>query len=132
MKYLLDVCTISDFIKGQPNVVKRIKSTSPSHIFISSITRMEIEYGLSLHAERAGQLAPVLQSLLCTITTLAFDEADAQASASVRSALQKKGKQIGAYDVLIAGCGLSKGLVLVTSNIAEFRRIGGLQVENWR
>jgi tRNA(fMet)-specific endonuclease VapC len=132
MKYLLDICTISDFIKGQPNVVQHLKATSPSRIFISSITRMEVEYGLALHAERARQLAPVLQALLSSITTLPFDEADAQAAASVRTALQKKGKQMGAYDVLIAGCGLAKGLALVTSNVAEFRRVSGLQVENWR
>lgn len=132
MKYLLDICTISDFIKGQPNVVQRLKATAPSLICISSITRMEVEYGLALHAERARQLAPVLHSLLSSISTLPFDEADARAAASVRTSLHKKGKQIGAYDVLIAGCGLAKGLVLVTSNITEFRRVSGLQVENWR
>jgi len=132
MKYLLDICAVSDFVKGQPNVVKQLKATPPGLIAISSITRMEIEYGLALHSERAGALAPVLQALLDSIHTLAFDEADAHAAAGVRSALHKKGKQMGAYDLLIAGCGLAKGLVLVTSNVAEFRRVSGLQVANWR
>lgn len=132
MKYLLDTCTVSDFIKGQPNVLARLKATPPSLIAISSITRMEVEFGLALNAERARKLAPVLHTLLDSITTLPFDEADAQAAASVRASFQKKGKPMSACDVLIIGCGLAKGLVVVTSNVAEFRRVGGLQVEDWR
>jgi predicted nucleic acid-binding protein len=34
--------------------------------------------------------------------------------------------------VLLAGCALARGLVLVTANSREFTRIGGLLVENWR
>ena len=36
-----------------------------------------------------------------------------------------------AYDVLIAGTALARGLV-ATSNVGEFQRIDGLQVEDWR
>lgn len=43
-----------------------------------------------------------------------------------------EGQPIGAYDLLIAGCGLARGLIVVTSNIVEFQRVNGLQVENWR
>lgn len=39
---------------------------------------------------------------------------------------------MGAYDVLIAGMGLARGLVVVTSNVGEFKRISGLLVEDWR
>jgi tRNA(fMet)-specific endonuclease VapC len=34
--------------------------------------------------------------------------------------------------VLIAGTALARGLVVVTSNIGEFERIEGLQVEDWQ
>jgi len=132
MKYLLDTCTVSDFVKGQPSVMARLKATPPSLIVISSVTRMEIEFGMALYAERARKLAPMLHALLGSITTLPFDEADARAAAGVRAALQKKGKPMGVCDVLIAGCGLARGLVVVTTNATEFRRVSGLQVENWR
>ena len=132
MKYLLDTCTVSDFVKGQPGVLSRIKATAPSLIVISSITRMEIEWGLLLNPERARKLTPILNAFLGSIVTLPFDEADAQAAAGVRAALHRQGQPIGAYDVLIAGCGLARGLVVVTSNVAEFQRVSGLIVENWR
>jgi tRNA(fMet)-specific endonuclease VapC len=30
MKYLLDTCTVSDFVKGHPNVLARVKDTPPT------------------------------------------------------------------------------------------------------
>ncbi len=132
MKYLLDTCIVSDFVKGQPNVLAWIKATLPSQIAVSVVTRMEIEFGLLLNPERARKLAPVMDAFLGSITTLPLTEADAQAAAGIRAALQRQGQPIGAYDVLIAGCGLARGLIVVTANTGEFNRVSGLVVENWR
>lgn len=132
MKYLLDTCTVSDFVKGEPGVMERIKSLSPEQLVVSSITRMEIAYGLALNAQRAQKLSPILEAFFSVVQTLEFTEADAQASASIRAALRRKGTPIGPYDVLIAGCGVARGLIVVTDNVAEFNRVDGLQIENWR
>ncbi|QKV56452.1 MAG: type II toxin-antitoxin system VapC family toxin [Dechloromonas sp.] len=132
MKYLLDTCTVSDFVKGQPGVLARIKATPPSQIAVSVITRMEIEFGLQLNPERARKIGPVLDGMFNAITTLALSEADAIAAAAIRAALQRRGQPIGPYDILIAGCGLAHGLIVVTSNTGEFERVGGLLLENWR
>ena len=132
MKYLLDTCTVSDFVKGHPNVLARIKATAPNLIAVSALTRMEVDYGLALNADRARKLAPVLDAFFSTIVTLSFDEVDAKAAAAIRAALKTLGQPIGAYDVLIAGMGLARGLVVVTSNVGEFKRVSGLQVEDWR
>jgi len=132
MKYLLDTCTVSDFVKGQQNVLARIKATSPALIAVSALTRMEVDYGLALNAERARKLTPVLDAFFATIATLPFDAAEARATAALRARLKARGQPIGAYDALIAGTGLARGLVVVTSNVSEFRRVSGLQVEDWR
>jgi tRNA(fMet)-specific endonuclease VapC len=120
MKYLLDTCTVSDFVKGQPGVLARIKTTLPNLIAVSAVSLMEIEFGLQLNSERARNLAPVMDAFL------------SRAAGALHAALQKQEPPIGAYDVLIAGCGLAHGLVVVTSNVGEFQRISGLQVEDWR
>lgn len=132
MKYLLDTCTVSDFVKGQPGVMARIKALSPRQIVVSALTRMEIDYGLALNSERARKLTPVLDAFFSVVSTVPFDEADARAAAAIRAALQSKGQPIGAYDALIAGTGVARGLIVVTSNVGEFHRVSGLQVENWR
>jgi len=132
MKYLLDSGTVSDFVKGQPKALARIKAASPNQIAVSALTRMEVDYGLGLNTERAKKLAPMLDAFFSTVATLPFDEADAQAAAAIRAALKTRGQPIGAYDVLIAGTGLARGLVVVTSNVGEFKRVSGLRVEDWR
>lgn len=132
MKYLLDTCTVSDFVKGQPNVLARIKATPPNLIVVSALTRMEVNYGLALNTERAKKLAPILDAFFSTIATLPFDEADAQAAAAIRAMLKTRGQPIGAHDVLIAGTGVARGLVVVTSNVGEFKRVSGLHIEDWR
>ena len=114
MKYLLDTCTVSDFVKGQHNVLARIKAITPNLVAVSTVTRMEVAYGLALNAERARMLTPVLHAFFSAIATLPFDAADAQAAGAIRAALKTKGQPIGAYDVLIAGTALAKGLVVVT------------------
>ncbi len=132
MKYLLDTCVVSDFVKGEPGVLATVKRTAPDQIAVSAVTRMEVEYGLLLNPQRARRLAPVLDTFFASITVLPFDDIDAKAAAAVRAALRVQGRPIGPYDCLIAGCGLARGLVVVTSNASEFGRISGLRMENWR
>jgi tRNA(fMet)-specific endonuclease VapC len=132
MRYLLDTCTVSDFVRGERAVMGRIKATSPALLCVSSVTRMEIDYGLALSGERARKLTPVLEAFFSVVVTLPFDQPEASATAAIRAALKSRGQPIGAYDALIAGTALARGLILVTSNVSEFSRIGGLKIENWR
>ncbi|MBS0552805.1 MAG: hypothetical protein JSS47_09790 [Proteobacteria bacterium] len=74
----------------------------------------------------------MLDAFFSVTRTVFFEDADAQATAAIRAARKNKGQPIGAYNVLIAGTGVARGLIVVTSNVGEFNRVGGLQVENWR
>ena len=132
MRYLLDTCVLSDFARGDRHTLARIKGTPPADVAVSSITAMEVYFGLALDAVRASRVAPALRGLLDTVAVLPYDLEDARATATLRAALQKHGRPIGAYDGLIAGCALARGLVLVTSNEREFGRASGLTLENWR
>ncbi len=67
-----------------------------------------------------------------SVHVLAYSEDDAHSTAAVRATLKAKGRPIGAYDALIAGCALARGLTLVTSNTGEFGRVAGLFLEDWR
>jgi len=132
LKYLLDTCVVSDFVRGEPGALRRIKATSPALLVISSITAMEIEYGLRLNPERGAKLAKPLGALLDRLAMMPFEREDALTAAGLRAALRHAGTPIGAYDVLLAGCALRRGLVFVTANTGEFARIQGLVLENWR
>ena len=132
MKYLLDTSTVSYFVRGEAAVLTRIKATPPDAIAISSVTAMEIEFGLQLNPARARKLAPVINAFIGSIDTLAYTLQDAKATAAIRAALQKAGRPVGYYDVMIAGTAICQGLTLVTSNTRELSRIGGLRMEDWR
>ena len=60
-----------------------------------------------------------------------FDEADMTASARIRADLARRGRPIGAYDLLIAGQALARGWTVVTANTHEFTRIDGLNLIDW-
>ena len=96
MKYLLDTCTVSGFVRGDRGVLSRIKQTRPDLLCISTVTTMEIEYGLQVNPAKARKLASVIHPLLELIHILPFNESDAKASAAIRASLKKLGTPIGA------------------------------------
>jgi tRNA(fMet)-specific endonuclease VapC len=132
MRYLLDTCVVSDFAQGQAGVLARIKSVSPQDIAVSSVTEMEVAYGLRLNPSLSRRFKPVMDAFFSAVLVLPYDRAAANATAQVRAALKTRGLPIGAYDALIAGTALAEQLTLVSSNTREFSRVAGLSVENWR
>lgn len=132
MSYLLDTCTVSDFFKKIPYVIEHFEAVSPDKIYISSITVMEIEYGLKLNQEREKKIRPLWKALLNYSHVVPYSPKCAIASAYIRASLKITGLPIGFYDVLIAGTSLANKLIMVTSNINEFNRIPEITVEDWR
>ncbi len=131
MKYLLDTCIISYFFKALPAVLENFQARSPGDLAMSSITFMEIEFGLELNSARAKKLRPKWLALSSIIHVLPFESEDAIIAGTLRSKLQKGGNTIGAYDVLIAATALRHNLICVTNNTREFERIMELKIENW-
>jgi tRNA(fMet)-specific endonuclease VapC len=132
LRFLLDTNVISDFVRGDRAVSARLRTLSPGAIAVSTVTVMEIDYGLALTAGRARRLGPVIDALLQSITILPLSVEDARAAAGLRASLRRRGRPIGPYDVLLAGCALARGLTFVTANTREFTRVSGLVVDDWR
>ena len=130
--YLLDSCTISDFMKGEVNTMSKLKSLSPAKIYTSTITQMEITYGLIRRFEPSHRYFAFFKEFISAITILSFDENAAEHSAIIRKTLEAKGTPIGSYDILIAGIARAENLILATSNEKEFARVDNLTIENWR
>ena len=49
----------------------------------------------------------------------------------IRRELEAAGKPVGGNDLLIAAHAQAIGATVVTANTDEFRRVRGLNVENW-
>lgn len=65
------------------------------------------------------------------VDLLDFDDEDARSTAQVRATLESAGTPIGAYDLLIAGQALRRGLTVITANTSEFSRVTGLSWQDW-
>jgi tRNA(fMet)-specific endonuclease VapC len=132
MNFLLDTCVLSDFFKKDISTIAHFQEVSPGQLFVSTITVMEVEYGLKLHAEREIKIRPLWKSLCKQIQIVPFCSECAEAAASFRAALKSSGKLIGSFDILIAATAQAHNLILVTSNLKEFNRIPTIEIENWR
>lgn len=126
--YLLDTNAVIAALKGQPQLISRIKAVAPQVVAISSIVAHELYYGAYRSARNEENLARV-DSL--RFRTLEFDRDDARCAGEIRANLAREGIPIGPFDVLIAGQALSRSLVLVTRNGREFSRVAGLKIEDW-
>lgn len=119
-------------VRRDPAVIAKLETTSPSLLAISTITLMEIEYGLQRKPERRHALESTLLPFLQEIQVLPYSVEDARATAAIRASLASQGQPVGPYDLMLAGTGLARGLTIVTGNQREFTRVAGLVVEDWR
>ena len=132
MKYLLDTNVCVDYLNGRfPRVIERIQQTAPEELATSSLVAAELRYGADKSQQPTRNHAR-LDVFLEEIRCLDFDLPAAVAYGALRAGLERRGRPIGAHDMLIAAHAIAAGLVLVTDNVREFARIGGLAVENWR
>ena len=60
-----------------------------------------------------------------------LSETAGQHYGQIRAALETRGQTIGNNDLWIAAHARAEGWILVTNNEREFKRVKGLQVENW-
>lgn len=134
MNYLLDTNVVVALLRNKPTTVRdryREAEASGAYLAVSSIVLFELWYGV-VKSSQTQQNTELLRIFLSGgLDLLDFDDQDAQAAGVVRGALEKAGTPIGAYDLLIAGQALRRGLIVATANMAEFSRVGGLRCEDW-
>jgi tRNA(fMet)-specific endonuclease VapC len=129
--YLLDTNACIELIrKRSQRVLSHLRKHPVGSVGISSITLSELYYGVARSADPERNLIALTQ-FCAPIELLPFDGRAAAAYGPVRADLERSGFPAGPLDTLIAAHALSLNAILVTDNEREFRRVKGLQVENW-
>jgi tRNA(fMet)-specific endonuclease VapC len=130
-RYLLDT-DICIYIrrKQPPAILARFEALQPGDVAISVITYGELSYGAAKSAE-PKRASAALERLSALLTVLPLPEDAGRAYGTIRAALAAKGNTIGPNDLWIAAHAMSAGLILVTNNEREFKRVKGLKIENW-
>jgi tRNA(fMet)-specific endonuclease VapC len=127
---MLDTNIISDLIRNpQGKAAKRIAKVGEDKVCTSIIVAAELRYGCAKSG--SARLLKAVEDLLGEIEVLPFDvPADAEYG-GMRSELEAAGTPIGGNDLLIAAHACATGVTIVTANADEFKRVRGLNVENW-
>jgi tRNA(fMet)-specific endonuclease VapC len=130
MRFLVDTNICIYALKQDPIVLERLLEQKPVDVGLSVITEAELRTGAAKSASPT-RTARLLENFLRPLTVVEFVSADAVAYAQLRAKLERAGTPVGPLDTLIAAQAMARGLTLVSNNEREFRRIGGLRLENW-
>ena len=131
MKIVLDtdIC-IYAINQKRPEILSRVRDYDIGEVGISSITYAELRIGVE-NSARVEENLDRLERFLLPLEIVPFDTEAARHYGRIRSELKRLGCPIGSNDLLIAAHALALDATLVTNNVREFSRIGGLRVEQW-
>ena len=128
---MLDTNVVSDIVRRPGgSVARRAAAVEPGGVAISTIAAAELRYG----AERRGsaRLTRQLEAVLSAVNTLPLEPPADRHYATIRNEVERTGSPIGHNDLLVAAHARALGVVLVTNNVGEFRRVPGLSIEDLR
>lgn len=130
LKFLLDTDIAIYTIKNRPEVARLAFNQHSGQMAVSAVTQMELLFGAERSSQPARNTLDV-ETFLARLDVLVFDGDAAAQTAQIRAELTRLGTPIGPYDAMIAGQARARGLIVVTNNVREFKRVPGLRVENW-
>ena len=135
--YLLDTNIVSEFSKERPNQnVMAFYETRKDLCAISSVTWQELVYGVSKMPEgkRKNTISSFVDKVKDNIEILPYDDFSADICGKALGTFEKSGMTLPLSDTQIAATAISKGMVLVTHNTADFEPLAQrcfLRMEDW-
>ena len=130
MPYLIDTDIVINSIKGNTKVNQKIGAYAAIPKAISIITFGELLYGAKKSTQRDKNTS-IIYRLAEIFPIVGITRSTIEAFTDIKMALDMKGERIEDFDLLIAATALSLNYTLVTNNTKHYKRIEGLQLENW-
>jgi tRNA(fMet)-specific endonuclease VapC len=131
MRWMLDTNTCIYIMKHHPPQVQaRLRRVAIGEVGISAIVLAELRFGVE-KSRRRDENTAALTDFLSFCLVLDWPQQATERYARIRNTLEAQGTPIGSNDLLIAAHALHLGCTLVTNNVEEFRRVSGLDIDNW-
>lgn len=135
---VLDTNVISSFIKSEPDeiVVNWLNKIEPHIVWITAISVLEIQYGISLlpTGKKRDRISEAFKRMLnekFQNRVLDLNAESALAAAEIAAKHKKSGNNIDMRDSMIAGIVLSQDAFLATRNIKDFQNINLRIINPW-
>ena len=131
MRYMLDTSICSYVLRSRPASVKaRFDEAGPDALSVSAVVLAELLYGAARHPAGAA-IRREIRDFVSRLAVLPWDETAAEHYGDIRAGLEKRGKPLGAMDLMIAAHARSCGATLVSNDVRHFRPVEGLLLANW-
>src|SRR5476651_1495847 len=130
LRNMLDTNLCIRVLRDRPAGLRSRFNAEAETLCISTITLTELLHGAARSAQPVENRQEV-ERMAARLTLLDFDRRAAEHAGEIYAELGIRGELIGSYDILIAGHARSLGLVVITGNLGEFRRVAGLRAEDW-
>jgi tRNA(fMet)-specific endonuclease VapC len=134
MRFLLDTNVLSEPRLPRPSraVLSKL-ATFAGRVATASPCIHELVFGAERlpQSARRREVEVFVQELIHAITVLPYDLEAAAWHARERARLARAGRTPPFVDGQIAAIAATRGLVLVTKNLRDFRVYRGLHVEDW-
>ena len=130
LRYMLDTNFCIRVLRDRPPGMRERFNAEAGSLCISTVVLTELLYGAAKSA-RPQHNRDQVEHFAARLEVLPFDQEAADHAADIRATLEREGRMIGGYDVLIAGHARSRGVIVVTHNMREFTRVDGLRCEDW-
>ncbi len=105
--------------------------TAGTTVGIPTVVLYELWYGVRKSARPQANASALAAFLALDVIQWSFEPEDTEQAGDIRASLERTGKMIGPYDVLVAAQARRRGAVLITANAREFTRVPGLKTEDW-
>ncbi|CAO3440458.1 type II toxin-antitoxin system tRNA(fMet)-specific endonuclease VapC [Azospirillum endophyticum] len=130
LRYMLDTNLCIRVLRDRPSGLRGRFNAETGALCISTVTLAELLHGAAKSARPTEQRHEV-ERLIGRLEVLPFDEDAAGHYGEIRADLERRGTIIGPYDLMIAAHARSRGLIVVTGKLGEFRPVDGLRSEDW-
>ncbi len=138
LRYLLDTCVLSEFVKPrpEPKVIDWLNAVDTERVFLSAVTIGEIQLGISNlpASNRRTELEIWLNATLPAQfpdRVLPLDADTFVAWGQMTAQQRRQGQPMAVMDSLIAATALKNMMVLVTRNVADFAATGLSLLNPW-
>ncbi|MEN3214019.1 type II toxin-antitoxin system VapC family toxin [Methylorubrum populi] len=135
---ILDTNVVSGLMRTPPDpvLVPWLDSQPRTSVWITTITVLEIKFGLDLMPDgrRAAALRTAFDRLVAEVLQrriAPFDAAAASETASLTAARQRRGQPQELRDSMIAGITIARRATLATRNVRHFADLAETPVNPW-
>ena len=128
-RFMLDTDTCSFLVRGANAKLRLAVQQHAESLCVSVITAAELRFGA--RKKNSRRITEAVSRFLELVDIVPWTEEAATRYADLRTHLETTGQPIGNMDMLIAASALAEGCRLVTHNLAHFRRVPALPVEDW-